>query len=282
MRIVCTILVLSMSVTTAIAQKWRANLFAGLTGYNGDLRGRATDMRGMKPAIGLGLQYELTEKINLRAGITAGKFTARDRWNVYNQSLVDRNLDVTTPITEFHVAGEYLFKNLYDRDWTPYVFGGVALFRFNPYTKDASGNKIYLQPLGTEGQGLAAYPDRKKYKRTQFSIPFGGGFKFVLSERIQLGAELGFRKTFTDYLDDVSSGYADETILRAGNGNLAADLAFRGDELKGLAYPAESAIRGNPKLKDLYAFGGFTVSYQLGKNGRGLFQKNKYGCPKVY
>jgi hypothetical protein len=278
MRIVFTVFLWGV-VTIAQAQKLRATLFAGLTGYNGDLRGRATDVRGMKPAIGLGLNYELTEKLMLRTGLTTGKFTARDKWNVYNPSLVDRNLDVTTRVTEFHLAAEYQLFTLYERDWTPYIFGGGALFHFNPYTKDAAGNKVLLQPLGTEGQGLAAYPNRKKYNRTQLSIPFGAGVKFVLTDKIQVGAELGIRKLFTDYLDDVSSSYADETLLRAGNGNQAADLAFRGDEIKSLSYPGEGSIRGNPKNKDWYAFAGFTVSYRMGKGG--LFKKNKYGCPPV-
>ncbi len=55
-----------------------------------------------------------------------------------------------------------------------YVFGGVALFHFDPYVMD-SGEKVFLKPLSTEGQGLAEYPDRKAYSLTQFTLPFGAG-----------------------------------------------------------------------------------------------------------
>jgi len=71
---------------------------------------------------------------------------------------------------------------------------------------------------------------RKKYGLTQLSIPFGGGVKMALSDDINLRLEVGLRKLFTDYLDDVSTTYADEDELRANNGQLAVDYAFRGDD----------------------------------------------------
>jgi hypothetical protein len=105
------------------------------------------------------------------------------------------------------------------RPWiTPYVFVGVAVYHFNPYAYDTTGKKVYLQPLSTEGEGLPQYPGRKEYALTQLAIPFGGGIKFRITDRVVLAYEIGMRKLFTDYLDDVSNTYVSETVLLAAKG----------------------------------------------------------------
>ncbi len=99
---------------------------------------------------------------------------------------------------------------------------------------------------------------------------------------------MGFRKTFTDYLDDVSSTYADEALLLANNGQRAVDLAFRTDELKGstIAYPAANTQRGNSDFKDWYYFAGVGVSFRLSpvfNTGGNRSGGNNLGCPaRVY
>lgn len=91
--------------------------------------------------------------------------------------------------------------------------GGVGVFHFNPQGSltDAAGNKTwyYLHPLRLEGQGMPEYPASKPYKLTQMNIPFGGGLKFFMSDRINVSLEFLYRKTFTDYIDDVSQRYID-------------------------------------------------------------------------
>ncbi len=64
------------------------------------------------------------------------------------------------------------------RKVTPYLFGGISVFYFNPYATDPAGDKVYLRPLSTEGEGLPMYPDRKEYSLVNMAFPFGGGFKF--------------------------------------------------------------------------------------------------------
>ena len=140
-----------------------------------------------------------------------------------------------------------------------------------------------LKPLSTEGQGLVAYPNRDPYSLTQFAIPFGAGIKFAINESISLAWEIGLRKTFTDYLDDLSTSYVDEATLLAERGPLAADLAFRGDELKNTpgSYPADGTVRGGPDFKDWYYFSGITASYNLpfGNSHRDN-KKGSTECPK--
>ena len=153
---------------------------------------------------------------------------------------------------------------------------------FTKSFSDTSGNKIYLEPLSTEGQGLAQYPDRKKYKLTQFSIPFGGGIRLRVTDNISLGYELGFRKTFTDYLDDVSSTYVDPFVLAQAKGLKAVEMAFRGGEVKNsnAVYPPDGTMRGGAKYKDWYYFHGITLTVGLNTNGMRSGKRGNIDCPR--
>ena len=78
-------------------------------------------------------------------------------------------------------------------------------------------------------------------------MPFGGGLKWKISESVNLNAELNWRLTFTDYLDDVSGKYPDLDLLRAQRGDIAAQLSNRS------ALPrAEGTQRGNSSVGDYY------------------------------
>jgi hypothetical protein len=171
-----------------------------------------------------------------------------------------------------------------DKKISPYLFGGVALFHFNPYAFDTLGNKVFLKPLSTEGQGLSAYPDRKEYKLTQFAIPFGGGIKFRVSSNVVLGYEIGLRKIFTDYLDDVSGRYIDPFVLAQERGLKAVEMSYRGGELKDgdPNYPVEGNPRGGSKFKDWYYFQGLTLTIGIGGGSNSGWGggKGSLGCPK--
>jgi len=126
----------------------------------------------------------------------------------------------------------------------------VGLYQFNPYAYNTVEQKVYLQPLSTEGEGLQQYPARKPYKLTQFSIPFGGGITYAISDKVMISGEVAFRKLFTDYLDDVSGPtYADTAILRVEKGDLSAKMSFRSDETNNPFPFSDKLIRGNPDKK---------------------------------
>lgn len=179
------------------------------------------------------------------------------------------------------------------KKFTPYAYGGIAGFHFNPYTYNARNEKVFLQPLSTEGQGLADYPDRKPYRLNQIAAAFGGGFKFVLSNCTGISLEFSQRKTFTDYLDDVSTSYVDQNKLLAAKGQQAVDLAYRGDEVHNPAlYPPDGEQRGTPTEADWYYFIGITADVRInclreklsgifngGSGGKSRFYKR---CPNVY
>jgi len=263
------------------AQKLHADLFGGFSNYQGDLQGKYFTTAQAKAAIGLGLRYDLSDHFAVRTNFTYATIGADDKYNP-QADLRARNLSFHTKITEANLLLDYNILNLNYHKLTPYVFAGVAVFHYNPYAYDSTGNKIYLKPLSTEGEGLAAYPDRAAYHLTQFAIPFGGGIRWKFTENITLSYELGLRKTFTDYLDDVSTTYVDQATLAAAKGAKAVEMAWRGGELKnGTTYPADGEIRGGSKFKDWYYFSGLTISIGIGKRkGFHGTDNGRTDCPK--
>ena len=271
---------LILSPFISFSQNLHFDLFGGIATYQGDLQTKRFTLEQSNPAVGIGFSYDLSPKFSVRTGFTYGKIEGDDKKNTASKGNEVRNLNFTSKISEVHVGLEYNFFNTEGTSITPYVFAGVAGFRYNPYTTDSAGMKYFLQPLSTEGQGLAAYPERKEYKLTQFAIPFGGGLKLKVSETLQIGLEVGIRKLFTDYLDDVSTTYVDEVALLSAKGPKATVLAYRGDEVNpNLVYPSNGEQRGNAKRKDLYYFSGIRVSKLIGGNGGGGNRKNRTGCP---
>lgn len=193
------------------AQAVHVGVFGGISNYQGDLVNKLFSSRSSKAAAGLTVDYQLTQHWTVRGGFTFTKLTGNDKYN--KKALQARNLNFNSSVLELSVAGEYTTFSLDQKRWTPYLFGGVALFHFNPYTFDSSA-KVYLKPLSTEGQGLSGY-ESKPYSLTQLALPFGGGVRFAVTDNIRVGLELGIRKLFTDHLDDVSGNYAGEEDLAA-------------------------------------------------------------------
>lgn len=262
-------------------QKLHLGAYGGLSNYQGDLLDKFYVPEQTNGVIGITLHYELSDKLMIRSGFNYAKVNGADRYNI-DSSLIARNLNFETSITELSLVGEYYLFNLYSKRLSPYAFAGIAIYHFNPYTRDQNRQQVYLKPLSTEGQGLPGYPDKKPYPLTQFAIPFGGGFKFALTDDIRVGLETGVRKLFTDYLDDVSTSYADQSDLLAARGQQAVDFAYRGDEVShgNPSYPAKGTQRGGAKYKDMYYFTGLTVSFRLGTGRAGVFGNRRgNGCP---
>jgi hypothetical protein len=158
-------------------------------------------------------------------------------------------------------------------DINVYLFAGVGGFYFNP--KAYYGGKWWaLQPLGTEGQGIAE--SRTPYKRFQACFPFGMGFRVPLQDKNwTIGFEYGIRLTTTDYIDDVSTTYFSPTLIEKAYGPVAAVLSNRAnpqspDFVKGSAYTGQQ--RGDPTDRDSYMLGLITLTYRL-KSGKSVLPK---------
>jgi hypothetical protein len=264
------------------SQNFHFSARLGMANYQGDLKAKSISFQQAKLLGSIGARYDLTEKISARTYFTFTSLQADDKKGT--ASMQKRNLNFKTGIVDWELTAQYGFFSLNEKWWTPYVFAGIGLFHFKPYTNDAAGNKTFLQPLSTEGQGFAA--GAKEYKLTQFTLPFGVGAEYSLNEDMRVGIELGYRKTFTDYIDDVSNNYVDQTTLLNARGAKAVELAYRGYEVGSGPYPAAGFGRGNPKYKDGYYYFAFTYSvryfFDKYKQIAGLpSSKNskKVGCP---
>lgn len=260
------LLFLSLSLF-AFSQKWLITTNAGITGYSGDLTQPALSFKALGPGISANLKYVHRPQIILRGGISWGTVAAYDK-NNKELSLRSRNLSFKTTLLELNAGFEINLIDPvepYERKTLPYVFGGIGLFHFNPYAYDNAGDKVFLKPLSTEGQGLPQYPSRKEYKLTQFCLPFGLGGKTKLGPRADLGLEIGFRKTFTDYIDDVSKTYADKDVLMLEKGPKSVEMSDR--QLSGPGFPNKAGtgdVRGNSARKDLYYNAQMTLTIKIG------------------
>ena len=195
-----------------------------------------------------------------------------------------RNLDFSSTLIEFSLLGEYhIFGYNFGEEnpISPYITAGLGAFYFNPTTK-LDGVTYKLQPLGTEGQGLSGYGS--KYNRVSLAIPFGAGAKIKLNDQINISVDILARKTFTDYIDDVSTTYVAYEELAAGNGEIAARLGNRVGEFFGQDEPfavETGAVRGGADVTDYYFTGMVTITFKLNKNVQ-LFGSHRHrtDCPK--
>jgi hypothetical protein len=240
---------------------------AGFLNYQGDLNPNSFSIGHSNFAAGITLRQPLSRWFTARAGFMMGQLEAADQYN--RDYLQARNLSFFTSIKEFHAGLEISLLDITKTRFTPYLFGGVAVFKFNPWAYDNSGNKTFLQPLSTEGQGIEDFPSQKPYKLTQVALPFGIGIKYACSDNVMIGFEFSQRKTFTDYLDDVSSFYVDRAKLEAARGSKAVEMAYRGipSSNASASYPTHGEQRGTPSEMDWYYFGGLNIEVKLSAIG---------------
>jgi hypothetical protein len=246
----------------------------GLSNYLGDLQQADVSFRQQGLAVGIFGKHTLNSMFALRANFNYARLHASDE-NASKQKYKDRNLSFRSNVVEFGIGGE-LYALPFDRynqfnssrkryfNWTPYIFSGINLFHFNPKAR-YNGAWVALQPLNTEGQN-SSFSSQPTYSLTQISIPFGIGVKYQFSNQFCMAIEIGARKTFTDYLDDVSGIYPDQAKLKKEKGQSAFDLSYRGGDLpQGAGWDPSFTIRGNPANQDWYMINTISISYKFYK-----------------
>jgi hypothetical protein len=280
---------------SAFAQKryfkrWEIGLALGASNYLGEMGGNLMDRRDLLadmqfrktgPAIGGFIGYHLDPYITLRMNLQYGQLAGDDKLSSnFGRHL--RNTNFKTYIFECSTIAEYklisyrdivhryiAFRNLKSFNVSLYGFLGMGVFAFDPRSK-YNGTYYRLQPLGTEGQGI--YQGKEKYSLIQAAVPMGMGLFFSSRFPYKFGLEIGYRKTFTDYLDDVSDMYADPVSVAQRNGTIAGALVNRAGEIntnKGdLLNTAPGQKRGDPTHKDAYIFTVLKFSYAFHENRR--------------
>ena len=263
---------------TAKAQQFKPNteigLLLGTSYYLGDLNTAHFN----QPLAGAGLiiRKNIDQRFVYKAEIMYLNLKSDERESE-DSIAKDRYLHFRSPVYELSGQLEFNFlpyqpgNPLYT--WTPFIYTGVSLFHYNPQAENGNGEWVDLQELGTEGQGTTTFPDRDKYSLIQFAIPMGGGVKIAVNESFNIILEYGARKTFTDYLDDVSTTYP-------GTGTNATGVPSYPIEMGAVAELMSDPIgthdirdqRGNPNnKKDWYSFAGITLSFKLNNNTKGCY-----------
>ncbi len=185
-----------------------------------------------------------------------------------------RNLSFNTNIWELALSGHFNFfryiPGVEGYSFTPYFSLGVGVFSYDPYAY-LNGQKYYLRPLGTEGQGSPLYPNRKPYGSMALCVPLTVGIKYSLTQNTNFFAEVGYRFTNTDYIDDVSTTYAGASAFPPqanGQPSIAYLLQDR-SYATGTPIGIKGRQRGNSSQKDAYVIGQIGLSFNL----------SSYRCP---
>jgi Domain of unknown function (DUF6089) len=259
----------------SIRQEGEFGIGLGAGHYFGDLNTRARLNRA-KLAGSIFFRKNFGNYIALRVGATFAQLGYSDIYNTQNTYMQSRNLSFNSKVWELSLQGDFNFFRFMpgepEYNFTPYVTIGAGVFSYDPYAY-LKGEKIFLRPLGTEGQGSSQYPDRSQYSSMAISIPFGAGIKYSLNERTNIGFEILHRFTNTDYLDDVSKTYVDLSIFPPNpdgsdsNAKLLSDRSYEVGEPIGI--PGRQ--RGNSKQKDQFVTAMFTISFNL----------QSYRCPSA-
>lgn len=247
---------------------------AGASQYFGDLN-PGYHFNTPKPVIGLYFRKQVTDYIAVRIAGHFAQLGYSDVYNTQNAFDLRRNLSFNTNIWELGFQGDFNFFRFIPGDGdhrsTPYLTFGIGMFSFDPYAYLA-GQKYYLRELGTEGQGTAAFPDRKPYNNIAAYIPLGVGYKYNLNPKMNIGIEVVYRFTTTDYLDDVSKTYAginNFPTLPNGDPSVAALLQDRSYETGSPPIGIQGRQRGYSNQTDGYLFAEIMFSFNI----------SSYRCP---
>ena len=250
---------------STMAQQFRPNteigILLGTSYYLGDLN--TTHFNQPSFAAGLIIRKNIDRRFTYKAEVMYLNIKSDER-NSDDEIAKDRGLHFKSPIYELSGQVEFNFlpfqpdNPLYT--WTPYVYTGVSIFNFNPKAENQFGEFVDLQELGTEGQGTTLFPDRDKYSMIQYAIAMGGGFKIAVNPSFNIILEYGVRKTFTDYLDDVSTTYPGNLL------DMTNEAIYMSDPSNSHNLGEE---RGDPDKKDWYSFAGITLSFKLNNNTKG-------------
>lgn len=315
----CTLLVLFFSIiqqNNATAQsRFEFGFTAGPSNFLGDLgggkgKGKPFIKDNMIPLTrlmaGFHVGYFVLPFLNFELQFSIGRLEGADSLikNKGGFELARKNRDqhFRSPLNEAYLAAKFYPTTLlfnYDPEsltsrLRPYLIAGVGVFNFNPQGQYIASNGtatwVDLKPLRTEGQGMPSHPNKKEYKLTQINIPYGFGIKYFLSQHAALSFEIVNRKTFTDYIDDVSTSYIDNadfsTFFGPGTTQalIAAQMANKNAYNNGGVYRTSygpGSKRGTSSNVDSYYSSMLKLNIRLrAKDEPRLLRGSQFACPK--
>lgn len=259
-------------------QEGEFGIGVGAAHYFGDINNRSMVDRP-KPAVSVFFRKNFNNYIAIRVAASFAQVGYSDR---YSNNIVQRqrNLSFNSNIWEGAIMGDFNFFRFIpgskEHSFTPYMTFGLGFFNYDPYAY-LGGQKYYLRKMGTEGQNLVdSLRKGKKYGPVGLSFPFGMGVKYAINSQWNIGFEIAYRFTSTDYLDDVSTQYVGNNIFPQKFPNGQADPAYLLQDRSYEYLPATQQYgrtagrqRGFSKRKDHYVFAQFTLALNL----------SSYRCP---
>lgn len=247
---------------SAYAQFHEVGAWGGVSNYFGDLNPKF-NWKFVRGGGGLFYRYNINTRFATKAAISYAEVEFKDSGTKIPRNL-ERNLSFKSSIVDISATFEFnffKFDKTKKKFWfSPYLATGVGMFFFNPKA-EYNGRWYFLQPLGTEGQNDPSYSGVEKYKLYAFHIPIEGGFKFHVYRNLNISIFGSVKKTFTDYLDDVSGNYPTTVSLPGGSRGIASKLSDRSDEVLGEKIGRAGYQRGESGKKDDFVFVGVSISY---------------------
>lgn len=243
---------------TSFAQRVELGLVAGACNYWGDLS-PTVSLKETHPTAGFFARLNLNETWAIKAELNRLSVSGSDANFDFNKN---RNLSFRSNINEGAVIFEFNYLKysthvLHER-FTSYLFLGFGAFQFNPQAQ-INGNGTWYDLSDYKTENVA-------YNKLSFALPMGIGIKWMISDKFAFESQLNFRKTYTDYLDDVSNKYPDVTSRFNDGGVISATLTDKSIELYGTPQFQNGYKRGDPSHKDWYM--GLTMGFSMRLNTR--------------
>ena len=264
--ILITFIGLGFTANAQYKENTEVGFIGGASYYLGDLN--TTHFNNSLPFGGIVIRKNIDRRFSYKAELLYLNIAADDRVDATDTIAINRGLHFRSSVFELSGQIEFNFlpfeagNALYT--WTPFVYTGLSFFHFNPQAENKDGLWVNLQELGTEGQGSTSFLERTKYPLTQLAIPLGGGLKIAVNPSFNIILEYGVRKTFTDYLDDVSKTYP---LTNGGDISDITNATYEMSDPNGTHIAGDQ--RGNPDKKDWYSFVGITLSFKLNNQTKG-------------
>jgi len=202
--------------TCLIAQRkvHEIGLFGGVAYYMGDLNQRKL-FYDVQPTYSFIYKINLNSRYGFRFNAALASLRGSDSKsdNGYQQQ---RNHSFSIPLSEF-----------------------AAMFEFNflPYKPESQYE--YFSPYVMIGLGVMIFPTDGDIIPVQPVVPFGIGMKYAINKRLGVAAEWSYRKTFTDYIDQLPADTYTETAS------------------------IDNKQRSYMSSKDWYSFAGISFTYKF-------------------
>jgi hypothetical protein len=256
-KLAAVVLCICIQSSWLYGQRVEVGVSLGAANYVGDLAPSMV-VAETKPAFGFFGRYTISSSFAFTGSMQFSQLSGSDKNFDFNKP---RNISFRSNISEYAGVLEFNFfkygKGILDKKFTSYIFLGIGVVNFNPQAL-YNGEWVDLRPLQTEG---------KDYKASSTVVPFGMGIKWRLNKYFSMESSIGFRRTYTDYLDDVSSSYADLGTQLTNRGVIAVALTDPSAEInEGVPQFSTNHRRGNADFNDWYVIANVSLAYRIFAN----------------